>query len=279
MSPPRASHPTVVTPWTILASLSSNAEREQVVIGAGSLARVQFCPEGRELHKWLFDPRVAMAVLEPHCHSAVDLHAIAEAVQRRPIPIIALLWQFDMRGTAGRQLLELNRVVAELHVSLRGFDDLAEVVGRVLRRTLEDDAPRMAIVSRLSADLPSAALDVVLAAAILGGRHTSVRTLASFLRLSSRRVEERLETLGLLSPKRLLMWTLVSFTSFRITTLGWTAKAAAVGAGFSSARALSNSIERTIGLRLAKLSAVAAFADILEEFANALQSRRPSELG
>ncbi len=252
----------------ILACGTSVLERPAILQGAGDLP-VSFCSTIDQITDLGSDRRVAGAVIGMPCLVTADLPLLIETIRRRTKAAPVLLRFADARalglhfGTQGR--------LVDADVSLAGFDLLDRGIAR-LRRPTEEDGARPAVLSCVGRVVPATVIDIVVVAAIIGGRRVPVAEFAHHCGSSVRRLAERLYEAGVLRAKHILNWSLFLHTMWRITRLGWSAKRAAVEAGFHTTEALSRAIEGTTGRRLGDECRRAAFADVLERYAECLVS-------
>jgi hypothetical protein len=247
----------------VVALVRSPADQLAACEGAGD-SLVQFCSTGELVVVAISDRRVAAVAVELDDDSSADLAMIQRALARR-VPAVPLLIRFDLRRGLIRTLLEHDVSSVDIRFSLRGHDDLAHCVRRLVDSSDGRTAHQL-IISRVVNHVRVPLLDVVTCATIVGGQRSTVQQLADLCRVSARTVEERLADAGTMGAKRLLMRMLALHTHWRVSRSSWTTKRAASAAGFGSSRILSRRIERTTGLSLAKLFATRSFEDELDRF-------------
>ena len=257
----------------LVAFVSSAIDRAAVVQGADEL-RVHFCGDAHQVAMTVSDHRVVAAVLELQDDSCADLGILARAIGRLAMPI-PLLLRFELRNGSVRRMLAHYDESADVRFSLRGFDALSQCVAWLVRST-EDETARSAIVSRLAPVARPAVADIVVGAAIVGERRSTVRQLAGLSHVSSRTVDERMAAAHVMPAKKLLMRMLVLHTQWRVSRLGWTPKRAAAAAGFPSADALARRMERSVGLRLSTFCRERSFGEELDRLAVDLGEHSPS---
>lgn len=253
----------------IAACISSADERAAVVHGAGA-EHVQFFVDVRRLAEAVQHRSVVAVVLEPQGESDADIRGLASALDARESAIPVLL-RFAPRITTIRQLLVYSRLMRDMRLSLRGFDELSPCVSNLTSSS--DRSAREAIVGRVGSLVTRDVRHIVVCAAICSERGCTVSELAGLCGMSTRTVEERLALSRVMGAKRLLMRMLVLHTLWRESVLGWSAKRAAVAAGFASADALARRIQRVTGRRPNDLIANRSFSDVLEDLAAEVKDR------
>jgi hypothetical protein len=251
----------------VVAFLRSAADRLSAIEAAGASC-VQFYPSANEAALALSDSRVAAVILELQDDSGTDLAVIQRAIAQRVLPI-PLLIRFDLKRGLIRKMLEHEATAYDVRFSLRGSDVFFACVSDLLASS-EPRTARRPIIARLVVRARLPVLDIVVGAAMIGDRRSTVAQLADLCQQAGRTVEERLVDASFMGAKRLLMRMLTLHTLWRVSHLGWTAKRAAAAAGFQSTDVLSRRIERAVGHTLAELCHDRLFGDELAQLADDL---------
>lgn len=190
---------------------------------------------------------------------------VAGALAGRAVPLLLRLSIHD--GLAIGDVLLHHHRVSVLRTSFRETDPLNTDVGALLSSTRTVRA-RLAILSRLANGRSGHALRIAAGAVALGERAVGVRALAVLCHMSTRTLEARCRDSHLPAPKSLLGWMLALHATWWITQWGLSQKEAATVAGLSSVDALSDRIQRTTGLRLARICRTLGFDELLQRFSD-----------
>lgn len=226
--------------------------RDRVALIAGSQAQsVRFYVDAHVLVRVLETAATAAVALEIGASYGPILDRLTQVISPERIAI-PLLLRGDLRAIASAPVLRALDRAVDVRISLRGFDDLAQCSARLME-PCDDAVARSGIMRHLASTAPAEVMDIAIGAAIAGGRGASVAALAGLCGHSVRRLEERLADAGWVTAKRLLMSVLAAHTQSRVVRFGWSAKRAAVAAGFSSPDVLSRRIERATGMRIGAL--------------------------
>jgi len=151
----------------------------------------------------------------------------------------------------------------ECRIGIRSFDSLARSVSNVLSSA---PAPDLAILPPLLRKAASPSHGLIASAAIVGCKRVGVNVLAKACGISVRTLELRSLVLLRLHPRQLLAWMLALHAAWRIGEAGESQKEVALSVGFQSERAMSNRIERAVGLRLRAFRESGAFERCLDRF-------------
>jgi hypothetical protein len=157
-----------------------------------------------------------------------------------------------------------------IFVSLSGRDSLARDL-TALQQTdpVRVEAPILARVAAVSEADESGFLSTLVTAAVLIGRvPTSVRDLANVMKLSPRRLRERLHELQGPDASALLRWTFVLHCLGQAQLCNKPLKCIATEAGYKRPETLTNRMARLRGRRLRETLQRGGFRSVLDEFAD-----------
>lgn len=232
----------------ILVRLESARDLRALRNAAGGLPAVVWCSRARPIEASLLDGNVDGVILELCDETESELEVISRSIEQRanPVPVIV---RFELADAAVELLLRAVTRLPDLRLSLRGFDLLQRAPSEVSSLAGRHQA-RRAIIARIARAIPGSAKRIVIGAAIVGERTTSVRELALLCGMSRRSVELQLQTASVAPAKKVLMCMLALHVAWDGRSLGWSAKRAAAQAEVPSTRALSARIERAIGVPL-----------------------------
>jgi len=218
------------------------------------------------------DSRTASFVMEVGPYSFASLpHVVARLRQR--VPTIPCLLQCDMPLSAiCSVILERPWTVEQVVLSAGWAVDLVDALERFcqVRGTA---TPHLQIASRVMSAVPSAVIDIAVAAVFVGERRSTIGDLARACHLSTRTIEQRLSAAGLPSPKRLLLANLYLHTLWGVRCLGFSSKQAAALSDYQSPQELGAVLRRSHHRSVLRLMRHFNFSSELDAFVQSLGRR------
>jgi hypothetical protein len=260
---------------TVIACLNSNADRATLTQCRLRGVEVNFCTNASDVARRLDAVDPALVVVELDSGDSLEVVRVIEILQSRD-RLIPLLLRLELTEASARELAKNATLMANVHASIRGFDDLADGVMAALhndpRRT-----PRFTLIDRFAPPAPPAVRSVVVCAATICSRRASPATLATLCGIPLRTLEWRLAEASYPTPRALLGRMLTLHALWNFENLATSPKQIAREMGFSTASGLSNFITRHAGERPSRILAHGGFAYAMTQFVSVLgnAARKP----
>jgi AraC-like DNA-binding protein len=259
----------------IIACIASEQDRASLIQGAGRRWHLEFHFDVGDGVRAARDETAQALVCELGSGSAADVRGLLNELARRRSPMPAVV-RFDLSRAGIRELLALPPRLANVRLSLRGFDDVVEDLAGELSTNRVPTA-YLPIVEQLAPAAPSAIRDIVIGAIFVGRRRRSVAALADVCGVSRRTLEGRLSAVGDLGARALLGWMLALHAAWDLDVLSRTVKRAAVEAGFENRAAFSNYLKRHTAMSPLQLSRGRGFATLLAQCASTVAGNDPPD--
>jgi len=186
---------------------------------------------------------------------------VVEAAQSIPLLLLA-----DSRPSSCRGIIALLGSAPDIRLSLRGSGDLERDVSQVIRHPGEPSAEQT-ILESLVRCIPPPVLEIVLIAAIVAKRRTSVDRLATLCKCSAGKLRYRLKVARGPDPRELLGELTSLHVAWRRGQLDWTSKRVAHETGYSDTVALDHFVRNHAGVGLFAMGNSACFWTLLEDLA------------
>ena len=184
---------------------------------------------------------------------------------REGLAIPRLLVLFDVGRFDARSLLGLVAVTRDLQVSLRRVDDVASDL-TILLAAKDRGTPEGSILRRFLQIAITPALQVVIAALLVGKQRTSVRAFAKLLGVPMRTLQSRLNSVGLPTAEDLLGWAVSLWTEWRTEVLRLPLKNLLAASHFTTMEAQASYVARHVGARPHQLAVTVGFEELLDRF-------------
>jgi hypothetical protein len=167
---------------------------------------------------------------------------IQDPAIRSRLDSIPIVIRCRVRSSAISSRAEIARWRRSGKISVESFDQLDDEIHDHLtdRNGLPPD---LVLLESARSCVPHQLVDIVVATVLIGRRRTSLAALALVCGVAPRTVEWRLHHLAYPTARHLLGWSLALHTLWRIDSLGWPLKKAAIAAGFADANALSDYVQ------------------------------------
>ena len=245
----------------VIACVTSAESRESVVRAATGRFNVHFCSTTKALARTAALIDASLIIWEVGEGAEDEIESIVHATSHRS-DTVSILVRLDLTKTAARQVMVLVQCAPFIQVSLRNHDDLALDIA--LNR--EQPAERRVcaeVIKQLLPRVSDRCKRIVVAAALVGHRRTSVREFARLCESSVRAIQWNLRAAGIAPAKNILGWMLALNALWRLDALAWNSKRASRTSGFSSRDAWAHYIARHVGARPKQLLRDGGFAALL----------------
>jgi hypothetical protein len=256
---------------SVLALLRRRADRDAVCRATPRAASLVFCSGVRHLAELLgqrgTDVMCVISDLRDNGGAPAGSALRSTLVWGAP-PVVL---RTPLTASASRDVVRLASLGINVRLSLNGSDELIAEVSAAMTGDAAPDA-QVAILRSMGASVPDFLQPLFLAAAVQGARRCPVTALAAGVGMSVRTAERRLKRAGWPSAHRLLGWSLLAHSIWRMDVLGYTPKQAARSAGFETRGALANLVQRHQRCTLNDLRAV-GFDAFFQRFAHELRDR------
>jgi AraC-like DNA-binding protein len=158
-------------------------------------------------------------------------------------------------------------------LSIKGFDSVIDDVTAALAGATDRFATP-SIIRHLAPLVADGAKDLIIAAAIVGTNRGTVKAFARACGVSPRTIEGRLQSHGLVGPRKLLAWMHTAHLAWLLDNTRWPIKRIASEAGFSSTVGLSNFVRRHLGKSPRQIRAEVGFVGTLQILSARFESLR-----
>lgn len=256
----------------MILGYGSEEHRDAFSIRSEVSSRIHWCRTPHEIGQILRGPPVDVLLWELSRESTFQTSEIVDLV-RRFRPDLQIVLSIELSRSTAREVLHVAQALPFVRVCIQGTDNrtrkLLEACAAAEERQRRR-APEGVILGQAGACIPVRALDIVVAAAVLTQRCTSVRVLAQVCGQAIRTIEWRLSRDRLPAARDIIGSLTALHVLWRLEVLSNPTKLAAASMGFRDPEALMSFVKHHTGARPAVLMRHGGFPEALDAWLTTL---------